>query len=110
MTYNSSSRWFRLTTHDLRLTTVLALSLSFIGAMSAQDYTPDVPFTNAKNSKYQFTIIKDNGAASVKNQNKSGTCWCFSTQSFVESELMRMGKGNIALSEMFVIRNMYLQK
>ncbi|HTA27721.1 MAG TPA: C1 family peptidase [Bacteroidia bacterium] len=75
-----------------------------------QDNTPDIPMTNAKNSKYQFTIIKDNGASSVKNQNRSGTCWCFSTQSFLESELMRMGKGNIPLSEMFVVHNMYLEK
>jgi bleomycin hydrolase len=75
-----------------------------------KDNTPDIPLTNKPGSKYEFTIIKDNGAASVKNQNKSGTCWCFSTQSFLESELMRMGKGNIPLSEMFVIHNMYIEK
>jgi bleomycin hydrolase len=72
--------------------------------------TPDVPLTNKAGSNYQFTIVKDNGALSVKDQNRSGTCWCFSTQSFLESELLRMGKGNIPLSEMFVIHNMYLQK
>jgi bleomycin hydrolase len=71
---------------------------------------PDIPLTNKPGSKYQFTIVKDNGASSVKNQNRSGTCWCFSTQSFLESELMRMGKGNIPLSEMFVVHNMYLEK
>lgn len=98
-------------TNNLRLTTILACSFGIAALqMSAQDYTPNVPNTNKAGSKYQFTIVKDNGASSVKNQNKSGTCWCFSTQSFVESELMRMGKGNIALSEMFVIRNMYVQK
>ena len=79
-------------------------------AIMAQDNAPGIPLTNKAGSKYQFTIIKDNGALSVKNQNKSGTCWCFSTQSFLESELLRMGKGNIPLSEMFVIHNMYLQK
>ncbi len=72
--------------------------------------TPDIPLTNKEGSKYQFTIIKDNGALSVKNQNRSGTCWCFSTQSFLESELMRMGKGAIQLSEMYVVHNMYLEK
>lgn len=70
----------------------------------------DIPQTNKDGSKIQFTIIKDNGALDVKNQYKSGTCWCFSTQSFLESELLRMGKGNIQLSEMFVVHNMYLQK
>lgn len=84
--------------------------LAFAVILKAQDNSPDLPLTNKTGSKYEFTIIKDNGASSVKNQYKSGTCWCFSTQSFLESELMRMGKGNIPLSEMFVIHNMYLQK
>ena len=99
----------------------LLFAFGFVGALALtaqempkqtmkQDNTPDIPLTNAKNSKYQFTIIKDNGASSVKNQNRSGTCWCFSTQSFLESELMRMGKGNIPLSEMYVVHNMYLEK
>lgn len=70
----------------------------------------DLPLTNKPGSKYQFTVIKDNGATDVKDQFKSGTCWVFSTQSFLESELMRMGKGAIQLSEMYVVHNMYLQK
>jgi C1A family cysteine protease len=74
------------------------------------DNTAELPTTKKAGSKYQFTILKDNGATSVKNQNKSGTCWCFSTQSFLESELMRMGKGNIGLSQMFVVHGMYLDK
>jgi bleomycin hydrolase len=71
---------------------------------------PNLPLTNKPGSKYQFTIIKNNDATSVKNQYHSGTCWCFSTQSFLESELMRMGKGNYSLSQEFVIHNMYLLK
>jgi len=97
-------------TYNFRLTTMFALLFLFIGLgnVSAQDNS--IPLTNKAGSKYQFTIIKDNGASSVKDQNKSGTCWCFSTQSFLESELMRMGKGKIALSQMFVVHNMYLDK
>lgn len=86
------------------------IGVAGVTMLKAQDNAATLPLSNAKGSKYQFTIIKDNGALSVKNQNKSGTCWCFSTQSFLESELLRMGKGNIPLSEMFVIHNMYLQK
>ena len=66
--------------------------------------------TNKKDGGYTFTMGKMIAATPVKNQYKSGTCWCFSTNSFVESELIRMGKGDINLSEMFVIRNMYIQK
>ena len=43
----------------------------------------------------------------VKNQNRTGTCWCFSTISYLESELLRLGKGELDLSEMFVVRNTY---
>ena len=42
--------------------------------------------------EYKFTTIKENPATSVKNQARTGTCWCFATTSFMESELLRMGK------------------
>lgn len=63
--------------------------------------------TNKKNGGYQFTIVKEVGATSVKNQFKSGTCWCFSTQSFLESEILRLKKDTVDLSEMFIVRNAY---
>jgi bleomycin hydrolase len=66
--------------------------------------------TNKKNGPYKFTIEKEIGTTDVKNQHKSGTCWCFSTESFLESELMRMGKTNVDLSEMFIVRNAYSLK
>ena len=46
----------------------------------------------------------------VESQGKTGTCWSYSTLSFLESELMRMGRGEYDLSEMFVARNVYLEK
>ncbi|MCB0532259.1 MAG: aminopeptidase [Lewinellaceae bacterium] len=46
----------------------------------------------------------------VKSQDRTGTCWSFSTTSFLESELLRMGKGAHDLSEMFTVRNIYHQK
>jgi bleomycin hydrolase len=62
---------------------------------------------NKANGGFTFTIEKEIQATVVKNQYKSGTCWCFSTQSFLESELIRIGKGKINLSEMFVVRSVY---
>jgi bleomycin hydrolase len=62
---------------------------------------------NKKNGGFTFTIEKETPATGIKDQYKSGTCWCFSTQSFLESELIRMGKGKIDLSEMFVVRSAY---
>lgn len=59
---------------------------------------------------YQFTPVKDNPATAVKNQARTGTCWCFATISFLESELLRQGKGEFDLSEMFVVRNNYTDR
>ncbi|MFB6455967.1 aminopeptidase C [Chitinophaga sp. Hz27] len=64
--------------------------------------------TNVEGSKYQFTTIKNMDAYDVQNQGRTGTCWSFSGMSFLESELLRSGKGkDLNLSEMFVVRKMY---
>ncbi len=59
---------------------------------------------------YQFTVVKENKITPVKNQNRSGTCWSFSAISFFESELIRTGKGEHDLSEMFIVSNAYYDK
>jgi bleomycin hydrolase len=46
----------------------------------------------------------------VKNQAMTGTCWCFATTSLVESEEIRKDKQEIDLSEMYTVRNMYIEK
>tara|TARA_B110000467_G_C18287121_1_gene462323 strand:+ start:429 stop:1481 length:1053 start_codon:yes stop_codon:yes gene_type:complete len=46
----------------------------------------------------------------VESQGKTGTCWSYATSSFLESELIRMGEGQYDLSEMFVARQVYIQK
>ncbi|MCB0563503.1 MAG: aminopeptidase [Phaeodactylibacter sp.] len=61
-------------------------------------------------AQYEFTIKNNIECTSVKNQQRTGTCWSFSTASFLESELMRLGKPEIDLSEMFMVRNIYLDK
>jgi len=57
-----------------------------------------------------FKTIKQLPTTSVKNQWRSGTCWSFGTLSFIESELLRMKKGEFDLSEMFIVYNIYPQK
>jgi bleomycin hydrolase len=59
---------------------------------------------------YQFKIIKQLPTTSVKDQYRSGTCWSFSGLSFLESEILRMGKQEVNLSEMFVVRTNYTEK
>ena len=59
---------------------------------------------------YRFSVLKSLAATPVCNQHKSGTCWVYSTNSYLESELQRKGKGNFDLSEMFVVRAGYLER
>ena len=57
--------------------------------------------------KYEFTTIKENPITPVKNQFRSGTCWCFSALSFIESEILREKGDTVDLSEMFVVGKSY---
>lgn len=76
---------------------VFLLTIAF-GAMAQSD------------TSYQFTTVKECAITPVKNQSRSGTCWSFSALGMVESELIRMGKGEHDLSEMFVVSNCYTDK
>jgi bleomycin hydrolase len=62
------------------------------------------------NQPYEFSEYKRLAATPVKSQDQTGTCWAFSTASFLESEVLRLGKGELNLSEMFVVRNIYRLK
>ncbi|MCX6257652.1 MAG: aminopeptidase [Bacteroidia bacterium] len=66
--------------------------------------------TEKKNEGYKFETIKQLKVTPVKDQSRSGTCWSFSTVSFLESELIRTGKGEFDLSEMFFVRKAYSGK
>ncbi len=59
---------------------------------------------------YEFTTKKRIETTSVKDQHRSGTCWSFSAISFLESEMIRMGKEPVDLSEMWTIRHSYSDK
>ena len=56
---------------------------------------------------YTFTPVRDIPVTPVKDQARTGTCWCFATVSFLEAELIRQGKGEFDLSEMFIVRHNY---
>ena len=64
---------------------------------------------------YQFTVVKENPITSIKNQNRSGTCWCFSALAFVESEVIRINgitdKAQYPdFSEMYVVSKSYFER
>jgi bleomycin hydrolase len=63
--------------------------------------------TNIEGSKYQFTKIYNYDPSPVLSQGRTSTCWSFSCLSFLESELIRMGKPTVNLSEMYIVRKAY---
>ncbi|SDL79366.1 aminopeptidase C [Pedobacter antarcticus] len=61
-------------------------------------------------SGFKFTEVLNLENTPVQNQGSSGTCWSYSTNSFIESEMLRMGKEPVALSQLFTARNAYVEK
>ncbi|MCQ2256107.1 MAG: C1 family peptidase [Bacteroidaceae bacterium] len=57
-----------------------------------------------------FTTIKENPITSIKNQNRSGTCWNFSTLSFFESEILKATGKTYNLCEMFICNKNYMDR
>jgi bleomycin hydrolase len=68
-----------------------------------------IPLVEAQD-QYIFTTEVNAEATSVKDQKLSGTCWSFSTNSFLESEMIRMGKRPVELADLFTARNAYVEK
>ena len=64
----------------------------------------------AEDKGYKFTDGKLIKTTSVKNQFRSGTCWCFSALSWLENEILRAGGEEMDLSEMWIVRNVYFEK
>lgn len=63
-----------------------------------------------ENDIYEFEIIKELPHTMAKDQGRAGTCWSFAATSFIESEIMRMGKDSVDLSEMFFVYHAYVDK
>ena len=59
---------------------------------------------------YTFTNNNEVKTVPITNQFRSGTCWCFSTLSFLEEEIMRAGGEEMTLSLMWVVRHAYFDK
>ena len=91
-------------THIMKkLSKLFLLGVLFSSAAIAQD-------ENTPEEGFVFTTVKENPITSIKNQNRSGTCWSFSGNALLESELLRMGKPEADISEMFVVYNNYIDK
>ena len=59
---------------------------------------------------FTFTDVKVVKTTPVRDQNQSGTCWCFSTNTYLEDEMLKKSDKAVDLSEMFTVRQCYLDK
>ena len=82
-----------------------AVMMLLPGTMAAQEKP-----AAAKNDTVQFTVVKANPITSIKDQNRSGTCWDYSSLGFFEAELLRLGKGTYDLCESFVAYHTYMDR
>ena len=78
------------------------LTVLFASGLQAQEENP--------NKKPVFTTIKELPITSVKNQNRSGTCWAYSTLSFFESEILKKTGKTYDLAEMFICNKDYMER
>jgi bleomycin hydrolase len=94
-----------------KLITLLALGLPLV-ALAQDDLVKKLENNKSDSSKKKFTFTDDLNIekTSVKNQGSSGTCWSYSTNSFLESEMIRMGKKPVDIAEIFTARNVYTEK
>ena len=79
---------------------ISAAACALIAVSAAAQQAPKAP-------EYEFTVVKENPVTSIKNQYRSGTCWCYSALSFIESEILRTKGQEVDLSEMFVVGKSY---
>lgn len=71
--------------------------------MQAQEKSHDIV-------ENEFTVIKEVPISSIKDQANSGTCWAYSALGFLESEILRMGKPEVDLAEMYPVAQSYKDK
>ena len=95
----------------MKKTLILAVLLAGSQAFAQVDLIKKVKDNGSDTQlSYEWKTVVDIEATPVKNQGASGTCWSYATTSFVESEMIRMGKAPIDLSEMYTVRKVYQDK
>lgn len=87
---------------------IIALALLAVVATGANAKGKKQPKVDP--NKPVFTIVKENPITSVKDQNRSGTCWAYSTLSYFESEILKNTGKTYDLCESFVANKDYMDR
>ncbi len=96
---------FQISMKRYRILVLMAVAIIFLSnSVFGQEEKKD------EKEGYHFTVIKELPSTPVKDQYRSGTCWAFSGLAFLESEMLRLGKPEVDLSEMFIVWHTYDEK
>lgn len=95
-----------------KLMTLALASFITVGAVAQDDLIESLNSNHSVAAKegFQFKPIIMLESTSVKNQGSSGTCWSYSGNSFLESEMIREGKEPVDISEIYTARCVYIEK
>lgn len=86
----------------MKLLRTILLSVTLLAASAIM--------TIAQETAYRFETVKKVKTTPVKDQQRTGTCWSYAATSFLETEVLRMGKPQIELSPMFFAKQTYANK
>jgi len=89
---------------------VLALTCFAFSAQAQDDLVKKTYNANDSAHKFKFTTVLNLETTPVKNQGSSGTCWSYATNSFLESEMVRMGKQPVEIAQIYTARCVYQDK
>ncbi|BAV09962.1 bleomycin hydrolase [Filimonas lacunae] len=92
---------------------VVLLAMLPLGSIMAQDNLVNSLNANksdASKEKFTFTPVINIETTSIKNQGSSGTCWSYSGNSFLETEMLKKGKTPVDIAEIYTARCVYIEK
>lgn len=96
-----------------KITFSIVAGMLFWASANAQDNlvkATSATKVEAEKKAYKFTDIINIDRTPIENQGSSGTCWSYSTGSFLESEMIKAGRKPVNLSKIFVARKQYEDK
>lgn len=87
-----------------------SITLALLATMALGAYAQDKADGVKKSNKPVFTVVKQNPITSIKDQNRSGTCWDYATLAYFESEILKATGKTYDLCESFVANHTYFDR
>jgi bleomycin hydrolase len=101
---------YKIQIKSFLIATTLLVGVNTITAQDGLVNSLKINASEKSKESFKFTDVINLATTSVKNQGSSGTCWSYSTNSFLESEMTRIGKQPVELAQIFSARNVYVEK